>query len=89
MKRYPRYREFRAAAQSEWDKQFDMGTFKWIKNEDVPKNEQKLLPRPPLTWVFKYKTDENGYYVRDKARLCARGDLQSNPYDTYAATVAA
>lgn len=27
--------------------------------------------------------------MRDKARLCARGDLQSTPYDTYAATVAA
>ncbi|EKG09277.1 Integrase catalytic core [Macrophomina phaseolina MS6] len=43
----------------------------------------------PLTWVFKYKFDEEGYLIKFKARLCVRGDLQSTAQDTYAATLAA
>jgi hypothetical protein len=42
----------------------------------------------PLTWVFKYKFDSDGYLTKYKARLCARGDLQSQWGDTYAATLA-
>src|SRR5579871_1963199 len=30
----------------------------------------------PTTWRFKYKQDTDGYVVKLKARLCARGDLQ-------------
>ena len=29
----------------------------------------------PLTWVWKYKTKEDGYLIKHKARLCVRGDL--------------
>ena len=44
----------------------------------------------PLTWVFTYKLDTNGYLVKFKARICVRGDLQPrNDRDTYAATLAA
>lgn len=43
----------------------------------------------PTTWVFKYKFDEEGYLIKYKARLCARGDLQKTQQDTYAATLAA
>ena len=39
-------------------------------------------------WVFTYKTDEDGYITRFKARLVVRGDLQSPLDDTYAATLA-
>ena len=42
----------------------------------------------PLMWVFKYKTDSNGFVTKFKARLVARGDLQKNENDTYAATAA-
>jgi hypothetical protein len=45
--------------------------------------------RTPLTWVFKYKFDTNGYMEKFKARLCFRGDLQMTHRDTYAATLAA
>jgi hypothetical protein len=40
-------------------------------------------------WVFTYKYDQDGYLLKHKARLVARGDLQYNSEDTYAATLAA
>ena len=43
----------------------------------------------PLTWVFKYKVDAEGFIERFKARICVRGDLQHTYEDTYAATLAA
>ena len=44
----------------------------------------------PLTWVFKYKTDADGFVIKFKARICVRGDLQLIHSDeTYAATLAA
>lgn len=42
----------------------------------------------PTTWVFKYKFDNEGYLLKHKARLCARGDLQHTDQDVYAATLA-
>lgn len=42
----------------------------------------------PTTWVFKYKFDEEGYLLKYKARLCARGDKQETEQETYAATLA-
>ena len=42
----------------------------------------------PLTWVFKYKFDNEGFLTKYKARICARGDLQTTSEDTYAATLA-
>jgi hypothetical protein len=44
----------------------------------------------PLTWVFTYKLDTDGYLTKFKARICVRGDLQSRSNKgTYAATLAA
>jgi hypothetical protein len=45
----------------------------------------------PLKWVFTYKCDQDGYFVKCKARIVVRGDLQdTNTLDsTYAATLAA
>ena len=41
-----------------------------------------------VTWVYKNKLDSNNQLERFKARLCARGDMQSTELDTYAATLA-
>lgn len=41
-----------------------------------------------ITWIFKYKFDEQEYLLKYKARLCARGDKQHTEQDTYAATLA-
>jgi len=40
-------------------------------------------------WVFTYKFDQDGYLLKHKARLVARGDLHYTAKDTYAATLAA
>ena len=57
--------------------------------EEVSENEAKDKESIPTTWVFRYKFDDEGYLVKFKARLCARGDLQKTEMDTYAATLAA
>jgi hypothetical protein len=42
-----------------------------------------------LVWVYTNKFDEDGYFLKAKARLVVRGDLQIQWGDTYAATLAA
>jgi Reverse transcriptase (RNA-dependent DNA polymerase) len=74
-------REFEHAAIRELNELERRGTY-----ELTQKKEQKTVP---LTWVFKYKFDSDGYLIKFKARLCVRGDLQSTEQDTYAATLAA
>lgn len=56
----------------------------------VPYKHAKEAGRVPIptTWVFKYKFDTEGYLIKHKARLCARGDLQQTSQDVYAATLA-
>jgi hypothetical protein len=43
----------------------------------------------PFMWVYTNKFDEDGYFLKAKARLVVRGDLQVHWGDTYAATLAA
>ena len=45
----------------------------------------------PLKWVFTYKLDQDGYFIKCKARICVRGDLQAKDsiVSTYATTLAA
>ena len=59
--------------------------------KEVPYDEAAKEGKTPIPtmWVFKYKLDEQGYLVKYKARLCARGDLQRTEQDTFAATLAA
>lgn len=58
--------------------------------KEVPWNHAKEAEKTPIptTWVFKYKFDNEGYLIKHKARLCARGDLQQTEQDVYAATLA-
>ena len=57
--------------------------------EEVAKDEAIHKQSVPTMWVYKYKFDEDGWLVKHKARLVARGDLQHTNFDTYAATLAA
>ena len=60
-------------------------TYETVTWQDVDTQNTEVLP---LTWVFKYKLDTNGYLTKYKARICVRGDLQTPAKDTYAATLA-
>jgi hypothetical protein len=57
--------------------------------ERVSEDTASISDLLPLTWVFTYKTDEDGYIHRSKARLFVRGALQKQWGETYAATLAA
>ena len=83
MQRHPLKERFTAAANREISELLGKQTFKYVER---PKNTQIL----PVTWVFRYKFDTDGFLTKFKARLCARGDLQRlSLEDTYAATLAA
>ena len=58
-----------AAVTKEYTDLEDRGTFKVV-------DETPSIKTVPITWVFTYKTDTNGYLTKFKARLCVRGDLQ-------------
>jgi hypothetical protein len=67
--RHPRRDGFIAAAQREYQALESKGTFR--KASRPP--GVKIIP---LTWVFTYKFDADGYLITEKARICVRGDLQ-------------
>jgi hypothetical protein len=81
---HPHATEWRKAADTEVQTLQSKGTYEYVKS--THSKETKPLP---LMWVFSYKFDEDGYLAKHKARLCARGDLQTTNQDTYAATLAA
>ena len=83
MTRHPHAEGFQQAAEKEYQDLRSKNTFEYVPEN---KYNKRLLP---LTWVFKYKLDSDGFLVKYKARLCARGDLHHTEQDTYAATLAA
>ncbi|KYK57498.1 reverse transcriptase family protein [Drechmeria coniospora] len=83
--KHPHGREFKEACHKELHDLIRRGTWKLIARGKAQGNPI------PLKWVFTYKFDENGFLIRCKARICVRGDLQSECSDeqTYAAILAA
>ena len=77
--------EFKATCDKEIKALFNKDMFTYIDESEVLESPLPL----PLMWVLSYKFDEDGYLDRHKARLVARGDLQVDQDDTYAATLAA
>src|SRR6266536_4460747 len=75
---------FRAAADKEIRTLQEKNTFEY-----VDESEAKDTVPLPLMWVFTNKFDENGYLLKEKARIIVRGDLHITDDDTYAATLAA
>jgi hypothetical protein len=75
---------FRAVADKEICTLQEKMTFKY-----VDQSEAKDTVPLPLMWVFTNKFDEDGYLLKEKARIVARGDLHTTEDDTYAATLAA
>lgn len=84
MLKHPYSEGFQLAAVKEYKDLERRGTWKV-----VPRATAEPHQVLPLTWVFKYKFDTDGYLTKYKARLCVRGDLQTTDEETYAATLAA
>lgn len=84
---HPHSEEWLKATTSEFDKLFRNGTAQIVPVPDDIRWRDVL----PLTWVWKYKFDQDGYLAKHKARLCVRGDLEKLPdtEETFAATLAA
>lgn len=83
LKYHPHQNGFIAAARLEFETLEKQKTF--IR---ISENEIKTKPIP-VKWVFSYKTDDDGYLLKYKARMVVRGDLQiPTEKDTYAATLA-
>ena len=83
LQRHPKKREFLQACQQEWE------TLSKMQILEVIERSQATLKPLPLTWVFTYKFDKQGFLLKFKARICVRGDLQPlSEKETYAATLA-
>ena len=83
MLKHPKKEEFIAGCNREIKELYGKNTF-----ESIDTNEEDESNYLPLKWVFKYKTDLDGYITKYKSRLVARGDLHADESMTYAATVA-
>ena len=53
----------------EYDTLLKLNTFRIVP---LPEDAQII----PVMWTFVYKFDTNGFLVKFKARMCARGDMQ-------------
>ena len=84
MQKHPYAKEFKKAVDKEFNALLNKGTFEYIDKSKVDKQEPLLL-----MWVFTYKFDQDGYLIKYKARLVARGDLQYTIEDTYTTTLTA
>ena len=86
MLKHPHAPGFLKAISVEIEKLKTMGTWIEVDYDHATTNGKKPIP---TRWVFKYKFDDQGFFLKYRARLCARGDLQKTATDTYAATLAA
>ncbi len=70
------------AAQVEMNCLIESDTYKWVPI--VSAAGRKLLP---LVWVLTYKFDNGGFFSKFNARICVRGDEQTDSIydDNYAA----
>lgn len=82
LKRHSEGKYFRHAAKAELTSLEEKRNFELV---DYPDDKQVL----PLKWVFTHKSDDAGYLVRHKARICVRGDLQHKVYDDLYTTTGA
>lgn len=84
---HPHSQQWLKATTEEFNKLLQNGTAQVVSIPDDVHWRDVL----PMTWVWKYKVNEDGYLAKHKARLCVRGDLERLPSteETFAATLAA
>lgn len=85
MLKHPYSAQFIKASGTEVKQLQDKQTWREVAHDHALRADKTPIP---LTWVFKYKFDEQGFLLKFKARLCARGDMQQTAADTFAATLA-
>ena len=76
--------EFKKVVDKEFNALLNKGIFEYINKSKVDKQEPLLLMQ-----VFTYKFDQDSYFIKYKARLVAREDLQYTIEDIYIATLIA
>src|SRR5436190_10428441 len=74
--------EFKKVVDKEFNTLLNKGTFEYINKSKVDKQEPLSL-----MWVFTYKFDQDGYLIKYKTRLVAKGDLQYTIEDIYTTTL--
>ena len=84
MQKHPYAKEFKKVVDKEFNTLLNKGTFEYIDKSKVDKQEPLSLMQ-----VFTYKFDQDGYLIKYKAQLVARGDLQYTIEDIYVATLIA
>ncbi|XDG02528.1 hypothetical protein ABKA04_002143 [Annulohypoxylon sp. FPYF3050] len=87
VKKHPMKQLFEEAEQLHLQSHEEMNTW-----EEVPKYDPRCQGQQILDcmWVYVYKTDKHGKFIKCKARLVVRGDQQrkSSNEETYASTLA-
>ncbi|KAI9037493.1 uncharacterized protein KD926_000288 [Aspergillus affinis] len=82
---HPLKDEFLRAAQIEIGNLKAKDCFTLVDQEEA--RDSQILP---LKWVFTYKFDENGNFIKAKGRICVRGDLEKDKVaNNFAATASA
>ena len=85
MLKHPHSEGFLKAMQVEIKALKEKKTWREVSYDHAVKAGKKAIP---TRWVYKYKFDQEGFLLKYKARLCARGDLQYTAQNTFAATLA-
>ena len=82
--KHPHREGFEQAIQTEIHILKGMNTWTEIPPDHAIKQNKMPIP---TRWVFKYKFNNQGYFLKYRAQLCAHGNLQYTETDTYTATL--
>ncbi|CEL02103.1 hypothetical protein ASPCAL03275 [Aspergillus calidoustus] len=72
MLKHPLQNEFMTACTTEYEAILKKGTVRVVEQQEAGRD--RVIP---LLWVFTYKFDQDGKFIKAKARICVRGDLQA------------
>ena len=87
LQNHPKRAEFEQAEKDHLQSHQDMNSWTEIDQDDLQSRGKQVLG---CMWVYTYKSDQDGFLVKCKARLVVRGDQEAKGQmqDTYAATLA-
>lgn len=87
LRNHPMAELFKQAERDHLKSHSDMGSWKEVERREPQRKRHRVLD---CKWVYVYKFDKHGRFLKVKARLVVRGDQQTKTLDmdTYAATLA-